>query len=223
MQNLSPAFFKAIEQVCDDWNANRCVYWEFSIDVKRKSIARTYKFVEDLFSGNPALVAKPGPFKVAAAFLISGMRFVEFEFHPLHELGKPLEPAEIRDWTNRLLFRSISALLSELKLGSTGQRLTKKWNTPTLHYRLDFLNFLRWTEFPILGPVTPPQEMKPSVDMFRLNRLIMAVTLIIESCYYLSGNTISCDVMNHYEIKFSDLDDVSKRDLYFDGKPPWAK
>lgn len=223
MQNLSPAFFKAIEQVCDDWNANRCAHWGFSVDVRRKSIAKTYKFVEDLFSENPGLVAKPGPFKIAAAFLVFGMRFIEFDYYPLREVGKPMEAAEKRDWTNRLLFRAIAPLLSELKLGSTGQRLTKKWNTPTLHYRLDFLNFLRWIEFPILGPATPPQEIKPSVDMFRLNRLIVAVTLIIESCYYLSENTINCDVMNHYEIKLDDLDDASKRDLYFDTKPPWAK
>ena len=223
MQNLSPAFFKSIEAVCDDWNAKRCAHWGFAIGVRRRSIAKTYKLVEDLFTGNPALVAEPGPFKVAAAFLIFGIRFVEFEYYPLREDGKKLDDAERRDWTNRLLFRAISVLLSQLKLASTGDRLTKNWNTPSLHYRLDFLNFLRWTEFPILGPATPPQAIKPTVDIVRLNRLIMAITLIIESCYYLSGSTINCDVINRYEIKLDELDDASKKDLYFDTKPPWAK
>lgn len=223
MQNLSPAFFKAIEAVCDNWNANHCAHWGFSIDVKRKSIAQTYKFVEDLFIDNPALVAEPGPFKVAAAFLVSGMRFVQFEFHPLRDVGKQLEPAEKRDWTNRLLLRSISTLLPQLKLTSTGNTLAKKWETPTLHYRLDLLNFLRWTEFPIVGLDNPPQSIKPTVNIFRLNRLIMAMTLIIESCYYISGNTIKCDVMHQLGIKLDELDEVSKGDLFFDTIPPWAR
>jgi len=143
MQNLSPAFFKAAEAVCDDWNAKRCAYWGFSINVRRKSVAKIYKLVEDLFSDNPALVAEPGPFKVAAAFLIFGMRFIEFDYYPLQVVGKQIEAGEKRDWTNRLLFRSIPVLLTQLKLDSTGKRLTKNWNTPTPHYRLDFLNFLR--------------------------------------------------------------------------------
>jgi len=51
----------------------------------------------------------------------------------------------------------------------------------------------------------------------------MAVTLVIESCYYLSGNAIKCDVMHHYETKPGELDGASIMDLFFDIKPPGAK
>lgn len=223
MQNLAPAFFRAIDLVCVDWNTKRCGHWGYSVDAKRKSIAAAYKFTEDLFTDNPALVSEPGPFKVAAVFLISGMKFIEFVYYPLKVVGKPMEPNEKRDWNNRLMMRAVSALLPQLKLTSTGKRLTKVWQTPSPHYRLDFLNFLRWTEFPEIGPSNPSQEIKPSIEFVRLNRLIMAVTLIIESCYYLSENKISCDVLNHLEIKTEGLDDASRKDLLFDAMPDWAE
>jgi hypothetical protein len=222
MQNLAPAFFRAIEFVCIDWNANRCAHWGFSLDAKRKSIARAYKFTEDLFTDNPAMVPEPGPFKVAAVFLVSGMKFIEFEYFPLKDVGRKMDEVEKRDWNNRLMVRAVTALLPQLKLSSTGNKLTKHWQTPSAHYRLDLLNFLRWTEFPESSS-SNPQEIQPSIDFVRLNRLIMAVTLIIESCYYLSGNEVRCDVLNNLEMKIESLDDACKRDLFFDTIPPWAK
>ena len=150
------------------------------------------------------------------------MQIIEFNFYPLQEDGKQIEGAEKREWTTRFLVRALPLFLSQLKLASTGEKLTKQWKIPTAHYKLDFLNFLRWTEFPILGPTNPPQEMEPIVDIVRLNRMVMAITLIIEACYYITDNKINCDVMHQLQFKISELDDASRKDLYYDCKPPWA-
>ncbi len=223
MQNLLPVFHKTIQNVCENWNANHCAHWNFSISANRKSIARAHFFLQDLFTSNPGLVSEPGPFKIAAGFVVVGMHMIEFNFYPLQQIGEPLSPVEEREWTNRLLVKSISTFLSQLKLASTGEQLKKRWGIPTAHYKLDFLNFLRWAEFPILVPANPPQYPEAIVDIVRLNRLVMAVTLIIEACYYLSENKINCDVMHNLQLKLSELDDASKKDLFFDCKPPWVK
>jgi len=222
MQNLLPIFYRTIQTVCENWNSNHCRHWNFAIDANRKSIARTHFFLQDFFTCNPALVSEPGPFKIAAGFVVGGMQMIEFNFYPLVEDGKQMDAAEKREWTNRLLVRSLPIFLSQLQLASTGEKLKKTWQIPTAHFKLDFLNFLRWSEFPFIATVNPPKDMPPIVDIVRLNRLVMAITLIVESCYYLSENSINCDVMHQLEIKLSDLDDASRKDLFFDCKPPWV-
>ena len=68
------------------------------------------------------------------------------------------------------------------------------------------------------GPSNPPPPNKPMVNMVRVNRLIMAITLIIEACYYLSENEVKCDVMNQVHIIPSEIDETIRPDLYFDCK-----
>lgn len=217
MQNLLPSFLKTIETVCDDWDVNHSKKWGFTIDASRKSIARAHIFVSDLLTDNPALPPDPGPFKIAAAFLVSGMHFVQFSFFPLQR-AEALSESEQMIWKSRFLFKAIPVFLLQLKLVKTNKKLAKTWDTPTLHYRLEFLNFIRWCEFPLIGPSSPPPPNEPMVNMVRLNRLIMAITLIIEACYYLSENEGKCDVKNQIHIIPAELDEISRTDLYFDCK-----
>jgi hypothetical protein len=215
MQNLLPVFNKTLETVCGDWDDNHSKKWGFTIDASRKSISRTHFFVSDLLTANPALPTDPGPFKMAAAFLVSGMHFIQFSFFPLQG-ATALSESEQLVWKSRFMFKAIPVFLLQLKLTETGKKLGKIWDAPTIHYRLDFLNFIRWCEFPLLGPSSPPPPNIPSVNMVRLNRLIMATTLIIEACYYLSENEVKCDVKNRIHITPGDIDDISRTDLYFD-------
>lgn len=215
MQNLLPVFFKTVDVICDEWNENHSQSWGFTIDIGRKSISRAHFFAQDFFEKNPALPPNPGPFKMAAAFLVSGKRFFEFNFYPLQGAEAPsLEEREL--WKTRFLFKSITIFLLQLKLNKTAKRLQKLWDAPTEHFRLEFLNLMRWCEFPVLAPVpTPPS--KPIVDILRLNRMVMAFTLIIESCYYLCENPdLKCDVKGHVHLDAAELDESVRADLYFD-------
>src|SRR5687767_12814324 len=119
MQNCLPVFFKAIDAVCIDWNKNRSKDWGFEIDAKRSTIKAAHFFVEDLLKDNPAFPKDPGPFKVAAAFLVAGMHFIKFNFYPLQG-GSPIEDEEEkRAWTSRFIFKALSVFLLQLKLTAT--------------------------------------------------------------------------------------------------------
>lgn len=215
MQNLLQIFYKSIDRVCVDWNKYHASKWGFQVEVSRKSISTAHFFVEDLLQDNPMLPINPGPFKLAAAFLVSSTYFVKFTFHRL-DTKEPLNEDDSNIWKSRLLFKAIPVFLSQLTLKQTGKKLSKKWDVPTPHYRLDFLNFIRWCEFPLIGPKNPPPPNKPTVDILRVNRLVMAVNLIIETCYYLCENSINCDVMGQIAIKLDDFTESIQPDLYFD-------
>ena len=213
MQNLLPVFYKTVEAVCHDWNEHHSKSWGFNVEVGRKSIARSYFFVADLFVGNPSLPPNPGPFKLAAAFLVSGKRFFQFYFYPLQD--SEALPSEDQDlWKTRFLLKSITVFLLQLKLNKTEKKLQKLWDTPSNHYRLDLLNLLRWCDFPVI-PMSPATTT-PIVDIMRLNRMVMALTLIIEACYYLCENEVTCDVKGHVHLHPEELDESVRADLYFD-------
>jgi len=221
MQNLLPAFYKTIDIVCDDWKEFHSTKWGFSIDASRKSISRANYFAVDLLSNNSALPSDPGPFKAAAAFLISGMYFFKFQFLPIKRGATIPSEDEKAAWKARILFKSIPIFLLQLKLANTGKQLQKHWDAPSLHYRLDFLNFIRWcqSQLPVVTAPTPtPQASKPvaeMVDIVRVVRLVMAMTLIIESCYYLTDAVLKCDVIDKVQIKPNETEQI---DLIFDCK-----
>ena len=215
MQNLTPVFFKTVDAICHDWNENHSKSWGFCIEVSRKSIHRAHFFAEDFFVNNPSLPPNPGPFKLAAAFLVSGKHFFELLFFPVQ--GGEIPPKEEQSlWKTRFLFKAITIFLLQLKLNKTDKQLQKLWDAPTFHYRLEFLNLMRWCDFPILAlPLTPTS--KPIVDILRLNRMVMAFTLIIESCYYLCENDeVKCDVKGNVHLDAAELDESVRADLYFD-------
>ena len=214
MQNLLPAFFKTIDVVCADWDERSSSRYGFKIEASKKSIARAHFFVDDLLTENPALPADPGPFKITAAFLVSAMHFIKFRF--ITDDGSEMSEAQKTLWKSRILFKAISVFLLQLKLTASGKTLIKIWDAPTIHYRLDFLNFIRWCEFPLDGPANPPPPNKPTVDVVRINRLIMALTLIIEACYYLAENDIKCDVKGKVHINPDEIDPSVRPDLDFD-------
>ena len=215
MQNLLPIFYKTIDTICDDWAENYSQKRGFTIDATKKSIKQAHFFVQDILTQNPALPADPGPFKTTAAFLVSGMHFFQFQFYPTD--GRPaMSDVEKTIWKSRILFKAIPVFLLQLQLTQTGQKLKKVWDAPSIHYRLDFLNFIRWCEFPLTGPSNPPPPNKPTVNVVRVNRLIMAITLIIEACYYLSENEVKCDVKDQVNITPDDMDPTIRPDLDFD-------
>ena len=215
MQNLFPVFQKTIATICEEWDEIYSKKSGFKISANRKSITKTHLFVTDLFTKNTALPPDPGPFKIAAAFLVVGMHFIQFNF--IMNKGVPEMTKQQQEvWKSRIFFKAISIFLLQLELTKTKCKLQKTWDAPSAHYRMDFLNFIRWCEFPMAGPDNPPPPNKPTVSLVRLNRLVMAVTLIIEACYYLSGNETKCDVKNQVHIKLNDLDADCRIDLEFD-------
>lgn len=215
MPNLVPVFFKTVDAICHDWNENHSKSWGFCIEVSRKSIHRAHFFAEDFFINNPALPPNPGPFKLAAAFLVSGKHFFQFRFFSLPGSELPSQDEQTL-WKTRFLFKAIAIFLLQLKLNKTNRQLQKLWDAPTLHYRLELLNFIRWCDFPVLAPVPSPPS-KPIVDILRLNRMVMAFTLIIESCYYLCENDeVKCDVKGNVHLHATELDESIRADLYFD-------
>ena len=212
-------FKRTFESVCANFNDKQSKNWGFTVLVGSASIEKCHLFFEDILKDNPSIPEAPGPFKVAAAFLVSSMFLVEFGYIP-NQGGSQPTSADKNFWKTRLLFKSISVLLSQLKLSYTGKRLEKKWDVPSIHYRLDFLNFIRWCDFPSDGPINPPPPSKPTVDLVRANRLILALTLIIEACYYLSGNSLNCDVMGQTAIHTGNMDEPMHTDLFFDSVTP---
>lgn len=209
-------FQHALESVCVTFNGRYSKAWGFRIAVDSARIDRAWCFFDDILTENPALPDTPGPFKIGAAFLVSAMHFVEFDFTPLGEGDAEIDKAGRKVWKSRLLLKAIPVVLNQLILRSTGTKLAKNWDVPSLHYRLDFLNFVRWCEFPIDGPVDPPPPSKPTVDVVRANRLILALTLIIEACYYNSENNLTCDVRGKARIDFRKVNEELFTDLFFD-------
>jgi len=218
-EDYLPIFRSTLEQVCVVWKEKHSQHWGFIAYVDDASVQRAHSFFQEILLDNKAFPESPGPFKVAAAFLVSAKKFVEFAFEALP--GGDVDDKEHNLWVSRFIFKCLPGFLNQLKLDATGKHLEKHWDTPSMHYRLDFLNLIRWCEFPIDGPSEPPPPSKPSVDMLRANRLIMAMMLIIESCYYLSGETdIKCDVKDNVHINPDEMDASVVPDLFFDCSSP---
>ncbi len=217
MDSQLEVFLSSLNVICADWNTASNLTWGFSIKVERESVERAHDLWFDILDDNQYFPPKPGPFKCAAAYLVVAWAEVEFIFEP-QEGAEALTEGQKRLWKSRFLFKSLSLVLKQLGISRDGKtiHLMKNWDTPTVHYRLDFLNFLRWTELPLDGPPNPPPPSHPTINMVRVNRLIMALALIIESCYYLAGNEPECDVMHKANIRPDDLLTDLQPDLFFD-------
>lgn len=210
-------FAKALEAVCSRWNVKHSENWGFSLTVEGDSLRVVQKLWQDLLSGNPEFPKNPGPFKCAAAFLVAAWAELRFVFTPLD--GAPeLTPKQSNYWKSRFLFKTIPLILQQwtLKKGGVEIPLKKIWDVPTIHYRLDFLNFIRLSELPLECPSKTEFEGRRVINMVRTSRLIMAFALIIECCYYQSGNELTCDMMGNATIRPDDLDEDHQPDLYFD-------
>lgn len=161
-------------------------YREFS----KRSISRICLLGEHIFN-DEALPREPGPFKRAAAFCILTQLFLSVDIRALQGADF-LTLNDRRDWLSRLALSTIPGVLSacEVELGGRWVRLTKEWVPATIHLRLEMLNWLRWLVKPIEGDT--------KVSLARLNRMVLALSMVIEQSYYISGNhdVITCDVMN---------------------------
>jgi hypothetical protein len=217
MESVRPDFLAALDAICIRWNTSSVATYGFSIRVDGASVFRAYSLWEAILHGNSAFPKEPGPFKCAAAFMVCAWAEVKFCFEAADEAAMPTDDQK-RLWKSRFLFKALPLILKQwgTQVGSGRTSLAKNWDVPTVHYRLDFLNFLRWTELPLQGLKTPPPPSLPTLNMERTNRLIMAFSLIIEVCYYQSGNELQCDIMGTAQIRTSEILEDLEPDLYFD-------
>lgn len=219
MDNQEGVFLSALNAVCADWNESSSSNWGFKLSVELESVQRAHSLWHDILDKNPAFPPHPGPFKCAAAYLVVAWSEVEFIFNP-NANSELFTDEQKRIWKSRFLFKSLPLILKQWTLSrdSKSIALNKDWDVPTVHYRLDFLNFLRWTELPLEGPAKPPPPSHVQINVVRTNRLIMALALTIEACYYLAGNVekLDCDIINNAVIRPDDLHQDIEPDLYFD-------
>lgn len=220
-EEASPLFLNSLEIVCRRWKANQAQDWGFWFQFDRYSIEKACRFSVDLMTGNSAFPKNPGPFKLTSAFVVSCWYFLDLEVIPVAE-DKAEGPKDgCKYWKSRLIFLAIQFFLAQLKIGEDDSRLLQKvWHVPTPHYRLDFLNFLRLCDFPSEGPVDPTSKDRPTVNTPRVSRLIMAISLIIESCYYSSENDLRCDVKDSIKLSQESLTDEELYDLMFNYEAP---
>ena len=202
------AYYNSVMAALASWNSNKSCSYGFQIQVAPESLIKACHLWKELLN-NEAFPPDCGPFKRTGAFIVSCI-LLDLKFSTRDESGyNPTSDKAISRWKARILYLAAIFFLQQLEL-SDGTPLRKIWQPPTIHYKLDLLNFLIWAEIPTLQ-----REEPPVLDVPRCNRLVMALALIYESCYYSTGNALACDVKDKVE-PFAPDDEEILYDIIFD-------
>lgn len=187
---------EAIEDIADDvatlWNEYGGKDYGFGVAYDTARIKQCYDKALPIlgsFFPNP-----PGPFKRVATLLVFGRLYPFFYF-----TGRNLSPKETQEWLSRIVALMLPISLSTLKVNISTHKDVDTWvaldkwsGFPSVHYKVEFLGFLEWLDnFQWLLVRIPASDHKMVIDN-RLARMTLALSLIIESCYYL-GSEVQLD------------------------------
>lgn len=184
------------EDVLDNWDRHISLPNGFSVEIGRKSLSRICLIGDQLFDDH-TFPSQPGPFKRAAAVCGLSRMFIEAAFLPMQR-GESISNRQKLIWTSRLALATVpvTLFLMTADLDGDSVKLTKKWVPATNHLQIELLNFLRWLDRPIVHIPTAGPDAPESIDLNRLHRTVMALSMIVEQSYYLVDAKVQCDVMH---------------------------
>lgn len=222
----SNAIARAIaNDTIDFWNENIGRAFGIFFVLHEKRLVDCCERAAQCLSGE-AFPANPGPYKRAATFLVFG---VLYDFvTPLTVTGSVLSPIEKRQWVVRLMALSIAPMVCQLNYVNNGLlRDLPPWKGfPSDHYKLEFFEWLRrlddlgWAK--LKYGVTVDVAVK-HFEQARLARMVLATTLALESCHYVSMCPGPVDpVRNNYRLDLGLLEHM-QIDLYYDDSTKLAK
>lgn len=215
------------------WNVKQAKAYGFGFVISESKVKQCCEKAGELFERN-IFPEPPGPFKRIATFLVLGRLFQFFQIRPGYpEDGKWVatdfkpDPMHNDAWVARMLVMTIPVIFSGMYVDIGKERvLLDEWkNFPSLHYRLEFMALLRWLDLNDSHKANfTDKKTWEDITNDRLTRMIMAVSLIIEACYYLSSKEgASNKIQSKDSHCLQDLDEDLRLDLYYDrpeGKPP---
>ena len=205
------------------WNGKQSPVYGFKLALYRKSLQNCCDIGARLFGSN-YFANPPGPFKRAAAFIVIGRLFPFFQFVPMVN-GPPMDKRERHAWLSRMMALAIPSVLERTRSEIGGKWIAlNKWNGfPSLHYKLEFLAWFRWLDG---FEQYKAQFAAHDWDAFcqkRLARMVMATSLMIESCYYNTASTIPHDLCGNTSACFNHLEEEHELDLIYDVFTPKTK
>jgi hypothetical protein len=204
------AAFAVAQHVQTWWNTRQAPVYGFNLKIWRGSVTKACEVGNNLFSGK-YFSRTPGPFKRVAAFTVIGRLYPFFSLVPLAGMEAdtianvlPKTPREQHAWLARMMALAIPAVLRCTRVYIDGEwRVLDEWRGfPTLHYKLEFLAWLRWLDaFEQYRDHFASSAEWSAFSEKRLARMVMATSLMVESCYYqepivgspqIRGNTARC-------------------------------
>ncbi len=188
------------------WNQYRAPVYGLNLRISHAELLKCCEIGHSLFEGR-FFSQPPGPFKRAAAFVVITRLNPFFDFLPVSAEAIEYVPTTLREkqeWTARIVTLTIPIVLRRTYAEINGERAQLTgWNGfPSLHYKLEFLAWVRWLDsFEQYRTVMPAREWYDFCER-RLARMVMALSLMIEGCYYhrpttaeeddICGRTESC-------------------------------
>jgi hypothetical protein len=175
-----------IDVVCSIWNEKGAPIYGIELRAQEAAVIGCCKKGESLFKSG-VFPSQPGPFKRAAAFLILGRLY---PFFVMSGANAPNNDRESQAWLARFMALTIPAVLSQTRVQvDSGWVVLKDWRGfPSPHYQLEFLAWLRWLDHCQQHEKKFQPAEWSQFSMERLARMVMAVALIVEACYYTTTN-----------------------------------
>lgn len=178
---------QAIEDIAEDvaslWNEHGGKEFGFGVayDLDRIRQCREKAVpILDTYFPNP-----PGPFKRVAALLVFG------RLYPFFYFTNKLTQKQHQEWLSRIVALTLPVAIRTQKVNLSNHPDAPRWvpldswrGFPSVHYKLEFLGFIGWLDgFQWLLARIPATDQKMVIDN-RLARMTLALSLIIEGCYY---------------------------------------
>ena len=180
----------------------------------RSAVEHICDLGKDLFASG-AFADMPGPYKRVAAFTVLARLFPVFK--PI--FAYPESPEGAKAWEARFVLLSMASCMEILEAVLDGETVAlPPWlGFPSLHYRLEFLTWIRWLDFSDgFGSGTGESAEWRQFQHQRLARMVMATSLIIEAAHYAGDDGKPKPVQGRTASCFRDLDEETRLDLFFD-------
>ena len=219
-QDYEKAFFVA-DVVCEMWNKSCSHINGITLQASRADLIKCCDIGSELFLGD-SFPDIPGPYKRIAAFLVIG-RLYPF-FIPTYEksLGE-ITRDEQTQWMTRFMSLTIPIIFDRMTvdLGEGPVPLPKWKGFPSAHYRLEFFSLLRWLDNMEWLQGKLPASDCDTLEIVKwpnLARMVLSVSLSLESCHYISelNDGSPQAVMGQISNCMRGLPEFAELDLVFD-------
>lgn len=174
--------------ICKMWEQHCSSHYGFKVNVSPSAFARLYTASTELLQKH--FPVPPGPFKRVATLVVMS------QMHPIFHFEPELPHDASQRWHAKMTALLIPVGLAKLRVNLTPEEPDPTWQRldawcgfPSEHFKLEFLQFLErvetyhwWEKTMIEGKMEENIANRLITD--EVVRLINAMTLILEGCYY---------------------------------------